>query len=261
MKLPIFQIDAFTSMVFGGNPAAVILANTSLPDNTMQAIAAENNLSETAFLTPGEGAFGLRWFTPTTEVDLCGHATLASAHMLFEMGLVDRSAAFDTQSGRLTVRKRDDGLLEMDFPAREPIRVDLPLCEAEAGLGGAPKEIHKSRDLMVVFEDEAAVRALEPDFARIERWDALGVIATAPGDTCDFVSRFFCPRVGISEDPVTGSAHCTTTPYWARRLGKTSLHARQVSPRQGELFCSVADDRVLIAGRAVTYLRGEITVA
>jgi predicted PhzF superfamily epimerase YddE/YHI9 len=230
-----------------------------LADETLQAVAAENNLSETAFVGPGAGSRGLRWFTPAVEVDLCGHATLAAAHVLFETGAAEGSVVFETQSGALRVSRRD-GMLEMDFPARPAQRVDLPLCEAEAGLGGAPLEIHKSRDLMVVFESEAHVRALSPDFSRVERWDALGVIATAPGDEVDFVSRFFCPRVGILEDPVTGSAHCTSTPYWAERLGKQTLSARQLSARGGELTCRMAGDRVVISGSAVTYLRGEILV-
>lgn len=259
MKLPFYQIDAFTGRVFAGNPAGVVLLEKPLPDGTLQAIAAENNLSETAFLLRDKKTNHLRWFTPTVEVDLCGHATLATAFVVFERGEtgIDR-VEFGTRSGPVAVRRAGE-LLELDFPARPPEpREPLPAL-AEA-LGAAPAELHASRDLMAVFEDEAAVRALEPDFAKLAAVDAFAVIVTAPGDGVDFVSRFFAPRAGIDEDPVTGSAHCTLTPYWARRLRKPRLTARQVSARGGELFLESRGDRVGIGGRAVSYLQGDIEV-
>ncbi len=259
MKLSIHQVDAFTSRLFGGNPAAVVPLDGWLLDDVMQAIAAENNLAETAFVIPGDGCVPLRWFTPTIEVDLCGHATLATAFVLFEYHRPDaREVSFETRSGVLTVR-REGGRLTLDFPARPGRRIDVA-SDVVAALGAAPGEAFQARDLMVVFESEADVRRLAPDMAAIAALDAFAVIATAPGDDVDFVSRFFAPRAGIPEDPVTGSAHCTLTPYWAARLGRTVLTARQVSARGGELECEQRDDRVLISGQCVEYLRGEIFV-
>jgi len=259
MKLPIFQVDAFTDRVFAGNPAAVVLLQEWLPDELLQAIAMENNLSETAFVVPRGGSFDLRWFTPKVEVDLCGHATLASAHVIFGKGDVPGDQiVFESASGTLTVRREED-LLAMDFPARPPHRIaDDP--ELSAALGAAPRELHAARDLLAVYGSQAEVEALQPDFAVLSALDAFAVIVTAPGDSCDFVSRFFAPAVGIPEDPVTGSAHCTLTPYWSARLGKSTLNARQVSARGGELRCELRGDRVVLKGRAVEYLRGEIEV-
>jgi len=260
MRLPIYQVDAFAPRVFGGNPAAIVPLETWLPDAVMQSIAAENNLAETAYLVPAEGAWGLRWFTPTVEVDLCGHATLASAWVVFEhLRRGSTEIGFDTRSGRLTVR-REGELLVMDFPARAPARIATPASLAE-GLGATPREVWAARDMMAVFDRAQQVRALKPDMVALERLDTFAIIATAPGDgDCDFVSRFFARRQGIPEDPVTGSAHCTLTPYWSSRLGRKELRAQQVSPRGGELICRDQGERVAIAGRAVPYLEGIITI-
>lgn len=263
MKLPLYQLDAFTDRLFGGNPAAVVPLDRWLPDPLLQRIAAENNLSETAFFAPAADAghdFRLRWFTPTSEVDLCGHATLATAAVLFrERGWSRPEVRFTSTGGSLVVR-RDGDWLELDFPARPPQPL-APDRAVPAALGLAPDHpvaLLGSRDLLVVLEDEATVRVLTPDFAAIATLDWFGVCVTAPGDGCDFVSRFFAPRQGIHEDPVTGSTHCTLTPYWAERLGRTSLEARQVSARGGALRCVLDGDRVRIAGATRCYLRGEI---
>ncbi len=261
MKIPIYQVDAFTSTVFSGNPAAVCMLDSWLDDGHLQAIAAENNLSETAFLVPGDRGFELRWFTPVTEVALCGHATLASAFVLFACrDWLEPGIRFQTRrSGQLLVTRRDD-LLDMDFPARPATPRPVPAGLAEA-LGVTPKQVFGSaEDLLVVLDDESAVRKVAPDFGALERVDCRGVIVTARGDRSDFVSRFFAPRVGIPEDPVTGSAHCVLIPYWASGLGRNNLHAFQVSRRGGELFCAHAGDRVTISGRAALYLEGTITV-
>jgi PhzF family phenazine biosynthesis protein len=260
MELPIYQVDAFTSRIFGGNPAAVIPLEAWLDDDLLQAIAAENNLSETAFFVPASGRFHLRWFTPTVEVDLCGHATLATAHVLFaELGITTDTLTFDSASGELKVERVGDRLI-LDFPAYglEPSNVDETL---RLGLGAIPTEAHKTRDLLAVFESQDQVLALTPDFAQLAQVEALVVIATAPGDDCDFVSRCFAPSCGIDEDPVTGSAHCSLTPYWAQRLGKVTMQARQISARGGELSVELRDDRVLISGQAQLYLRGSIRVS
>ena len=261
MNIPIYQADAFTSTLFAGNPAAVCFLEGWLDDDLLQAVAAENNLSETAFLVPNSKGFDLRWFTPVTEVALCGHATLASAFVLFECrGWKKKAIRFKTRmSGELTVVRRDD-LLEMDFPAR-PARVQSPPSGLSEALGTEEIEVYGSEeDVLVVLESEAHVRNLSPDFAALGSVDCRGIIVTAAGDRADFVSRFFAPRVGISEDPVTGSAHCVLTPYWAQVLKKDTLHAFQVSRRGGELFCENRGERVRIAGRAVLYLEGTITV-
>ncbi len=261
MKLPLYQVDAFTAEVFKGNPAAVCFLDAWLDDARLLAVAAENNLSETAFLVPMEGGFELRWFTPVTEVALCGHATLASAFVLFRRrGWTTPSITFRTRrSGNLTVVQRED-LIEMDFPARPPSPQDPPKVLSEA-LGAESREFFVSaEDALVVVEDEAIVRNLQPDIPALLRTPYRGTIVTAKGRSCDFVSRFFAPRVGVAEDPVTGSAHCVLTPYWSKRLGRKKLHALQVSRRGGELFCEDRGQRVGIAGRAVLYLEGEITV-
>jgi PhzF family phenazine biosynthesis protein len=261
-RFPLYQVDAFTDRVFGGNPAAVCPLVNWLPAATMQAIAAENNLSETVFFVarPGEpGAFDIRWFSPTIEIDLAGHPTLAAAFIVLTLLMPDENAVrFRSRAGDwLTVTRQGDRLT-MDFPAR-PARLRPDLAPRLAEAFARPVEAAlAARDAVAVLADEAAVRALDPDLARIAAIDALGVIATAPGDDCDFVSRFFAPRAGIAEDPVTGSAHCTLVPYWAERLGRRSLFARQVSARGGELWCEHAGDRVHIGGRAVLYLQGSI---
>jgi PhzF family phenazine biosynthesis protein len=264
MQLPLFQVDAFTSCVFSGNPAGVVLLDEPLPDQIMQSIAAENNLSETAFVMRAGDAskdtFALRWFTPRIEVDLCGHATLASAHVLFAEQLVrGDTARFETASGLLAVQRQGD-LLTMDFPARppQPAACDQNLV---AALGLRPREVqHSERDWLAVFTDEEAVAALAPRLDLLAALDAFAVIVSAPGRHVDFVSRFFAPRAGVPEDPVTGSAHCTLIPYWADRLGKKQLVARQISRRGGELFCEDQGDRVLIGGRAVSFLQGTINL-
>ena len=259
MKLPLYQIDAFTGRVFGGNPAAVCPLKEWLDDGVLQAIAQENNLSETAFFVPIEHGYHIRWFTPVAEVDLCGHATLASAYVLFN--IMDSSlsrVSFRSRSGILTVSKESD-LLAMDFPSQPPRPCDAPADLLE-GLGIKPLQVLCSEDFLVVFSNEGEIRALEPDMAKLKSLPLRGVIVTARGGEADFVSRFFAPKYGISEDPVTGSAHCALTPYWAKELNKTPLKAHQVSKRGGELFCSDHGKRVLIAGRAVKYLEGTITL-
>lgn len=261
MKIPIYQVDAFTSQVFSGNPAAVCLLENWLDDSLLQAIAAENNLSETAFLVRSKDGFDLRWFTPLVEVDLCGHATLASACVLFDCkNWPDESIRFQTRkSGQLAVTKHN-GFLEMDFPKRPPVPMELPEGLTEA-LGIRPKEVLGSEeDLLVVLEREQSVRDLIPDISGLARMKHRGIIVTARGQQCDFVSRFFAPRFGIPEDPVTGSAHCVLIPYWAEILAKQKLHAFQVSKRGGELFCSNHGKRVHIAGRAVLFLEGMISL-
>lgn len=261
MRLPIYQVDAFADKLFGGNPAAICPLPQWLPDATMQAIAAENNLAETAFFVRDGGDYALRWFTPAVEVDLCGHATLASAHIVFSFLEPKReSVNFETlKAGTLSVARRAD-LLVMDFPSRPPAPAEAPVGLL-AALGGKPREVLKARDHLVVYGSAAEVLALTPDFAALGKVDGWATAATAPGeDGVDFVSRFFAPRQGIDEDPATGSSHCTLVPYWAKRLGKTELEARQVSRRGGALRCALRGDRVSIGGRAVLYLEGQITV-
>lgn len=259
MELPLHQVDAFTNRVFGGNPAAVIQLESWLEDSLLLSIAQENNLSETAFLVKESTGYRIRWFTPAFEVDLCGHATLASAHVLFETGQIDGpELRLQSRSGELIVR-RDDDRLVLDFPADppEPIEYDDALA---AALGRDPVAFFTGRYHLAVFETASAVAALKPDMSKLSQHPALAVVATAPGEDCDFVSRFFGPRVGVPEDPVTGSAHCLLVPYWKHQLGRSELHARQISARGGELHCEDRGERVLIAGQAVSYLVGRITV-
>ncbi|HYG85742.1 MAG TPA: PhzF family phenazine biosynthesis protein [Azospirillum sp.] len=262
MRLPIYQVDAFADAVFTGNPAAVVPLEAWLPDETLLAIAAENNLAETAFFVRGGGACELRWFTPAVEVDLCGHATLATAFVLstiLEPGR-DRMVFATREAGELSVMRRGD-LYVLDFPARPPAPLDPPR-DLVAALGGPqPVAVLGARDTLVVYEDAGTVLALRPDMVRLAALDSLAVCVTAPGvGSVDFVSRFFAPALGVPEDPVTGSAHCTLIPYWAGRLGKTTLSARQVSPRGGNLSCELAGNRVKIGGTAVLYLEGVIHV-
>ena len=258
MTIPVYQVDAFTMGPFSGNPAAVCPLDAWLDDETMQNIAAENNLSETAFIVAGEKSYGLRWFTPAIEVDLCGHATLAAAYVVLNHVQPELdSVSFDTISGELTAT-RDGDRLSMDFPARmpKPVAVSEALSDA---LGEAPSEVHASRDILAVYEDEATVRRLSPDQAKLLVLDqGLGVIVTARGNEVDFVSRFFVPKAGIAEDPVTGSAHCTLVPFWAERLGRSKLVAHQVSARGGELHCEHRGDRVIISGCCTLFLTGSI---
>jgi PhzF family phenazine biosynthesis protein len=259
MKIPIFQIDAFTNQLFGGNPAAVCPVEAWPDEATMQAIAAENNISETAFFMEAGDYYDLRWFTPVAEVDLCGHATLATAHLLFnEIEIGGQVVHFETRSGRLSVSRDGDSLV-MNFPAQPPEPCEVPEGLVPA-LGVEPVEILANADYFVVLDSEDQVRALTPDIALLRGLDRRGVIVTAAGSEVDFVSRFFAPKSGIDEDPVTGSAHCELTPYWSKRLGKTMLSAQQVSARGGELFCEDQGERVLISGRAVTYMEGLIDI-
>ena len=259
MNLSIFQIDAFTKKNFAGNPAAICPLPEWLPDDLMQKIAAENNLSETAFFVKKENLYELRWFTPTFEIDLCGHATLATAFVLFELlGETAEVLKFQTKSGLLEVGRQDD-LLILDFPARPAEECEVP-GNLVGAIGKTPMQVLKSRDYLMVYESEDEIRQITPDFAELLKTGAHAVIVTAKGTTCDFVSRFFAPEVGVFEDPVTGSAHCTLIPFWAEKLGKEKLFARQISARGGELFCELKNDRVKIGGNAVLYLKGEIYV-
>ncbi len=260
MKLPLYQVDAFSSAVFGGNPAGVVPLESWIDDRTMQAIAAENNLAETAFFARDGQGFRIRWFTPEVEIDLCGHATLASAHILFTKLEPGRDAVeFASKSGPLRVT-RDGDRLVLDFPVWTPVACATPAGLYEA-IGAEPRETYRGgSDYLLVFDEAAQVRALDPDFGSLRHVEARGVIVTAPGDDVDFVSRFFAPAAGVPEDPVTGSAHCALTPYWVARLGRNPLRARQISRRGGELECELAGDRVKIAGRAALYLEGSITV-
>ena len=253
--IPFFEVHSFTKNIFHGNPAGVCPLDRWIDDDSMQRIASENSLSETAFFVPKEDHYELRWFTPTVEVDLCGHATLATAYVLFDhLGQEGDTIVFHTQSGELTVWKDNDFLI-MDFPSRPPESTDIPE-HIIAGLGCEIENISKARDYLIVLESEEEVRKLQPDFSELDKIDCEGIIVTAPGDEVDFVSRFFAPRMGIAEDPVTGSAHSTLTPYWAERLGKNRLTARQVSERGGDLWCKLMGDRVQIAGHAVLYVKG-----
>lgn len=262
MRIPLYQVDAFvTERPFSGNPAAVCPLDAWLPDEVMQAVAAENNLSETAFFVADEEDYRLRWFTPTVEVDLCGHATLASAFVVFGwLAPWRRSVTFRTgKAGALTV-SRDGRHLVLDFPARPPRACAAPEALA-AALGKRPGEVMAARDYLAVYDSADEIAALAPDFAAIAALDRFAVIATAPGSGgVDFVSRFFAPARGVDEDPVTGSAHCTLIPYWAKRLGKNRLEARQLSRRGGALSCDLRADRVSIAGRARLYSEGAITI-
>ena len=262
MRIPLYQVDAFTSRLFGGNPAAVCPLTEWLPDATMQAIAAENNLAETAFFVPQGDGYLLRWFTPTVEVDLCGHATLASGYVVTRILAPERrSVIFDTlKAGPLEVSREGDRLA-MDFPAWAP---ELKPADPRvlAALGAPPVESFVARGrTLAVFDRAEEVAALRPDFAAMRLIEGADAIATAPGrDGVDFVSRYFAPNYGVDEDPVTGSAHCVLAPYWAARLGKEQLTARQISARGGELTCTLRGDRVTIAGHAVLYFEGTITV-
>ncbi len=259
LSIPIYQVDAFSDKLFGGNPAAVCPLKEWLPAPQMQKIALENNLAETAFFIPMGKDFEIRWFTPESEVDLCGHATLATAHVLFShLNFEGDTIHFHTlNAGTLTVSCHDD-LYTLNFPSRVPQSCEVPAGLIEALGGKKPVAVLRSRDYFIVYETEADVLALKPNFAALSRIESLGFVVTALGDNSDFVSGFFAPSAGIDEDPVTGSAHCNLIPYWAERLGKFKLHAYQVSTRRGELWCENKGDRVLMSGKAVTYLKGEI---
>jgi PhzF family phenazine biosynthesis protein len=260
-KIKIFQVDAFTDVLFKGNPAAVCLLNTWLEEDIMQQIAAENNLAETAFIVKNKDLYEIRWFTPVVEVDLCGHATMASAHVLFEhMHYPYNTIRFLSSKNGVLLVSRKKELLTLDFP------VDiLEPCQAPAGLfealGLKAAEIYQGReDLLLVYPSQVDIQNIQADFAKLRQVNCRGIIITAAGDDCDFVSRFFGPAVGINEDPVTGSAHTSLAPYWSTRLKRNNLSARQLSSRGGQLWCEVKKDRVLISGQAITYLCGEIII-
>jgi PhzF family phenazine biosynthesis protein len=252
-----YQVDAFAGQVFSGNPAAICPLDNWLPDAQMQAIAAENNLAETAFFVRNGSGYKLRWFTPAVEVELCGHATLASAFIILnDLTPGERSVSFETKSGTLTVTREGD-LYSLDFPAMPPKECDVYPGLVQA-LGGKPETVLGARDYFVVYGSEEELRALKPDMQALMNIDRFAVIATAPGRQVDFVSRFFAPAKGVPEDPVTGSAHCSLIPYWSKRLGKSKLHAFQVSPRGGELWCEDRGARVTISGKAVRFFEGAI---
>ncbi|HEN8712194.1 PhzF family phenazine biosynthesis protein [Pseudomonas sp. GD03746] len=258
MQLEIFQVDAFSAEPFGGNPAAVIALESWLPDDVLQRIAEENNLSETAYFVRNGETFDLRWFTPAVEVDLCGHATLASAYVLFEqLGEQLEVLRFNTRSGELRVSRGADGLLAMDFPAKQPVAVEAPTGLLKAlGLSGA-SAVYQSDDYVVMIDDASLLDPLQPDFVALSAFDVRGIAVTAPGRGYDFVTRWFGPRVGVNEDPVTGSAHTSLAPLWAQRLGKSILTCEQGGARKGQLHCEVpGNGRVIISGRAALYLRG-----
>lgn len=258
--IPIYQVDAFTSKLFGGNPAAVCPLAEWLPNQVMQNIAMENNLAETAFFVKKNDHYHIRWFTPAVEVDLCGHATLASAYVLFnELNHPGNSVSFESRSGLLTVTKWGNELT-LDFPADEIKEIPLDR-EITSAFVHKPIATYKGKtDFMIVFEDENSIATMVPDISAINNLDARGVIVTAKGNDCDFVSRFFAPQSGINEDPVTGSAHTTLTPYWSDKLGKKRLKAIQLSQRKGHLTCVSKGDRILISGEARLYLKGEIKI-
>jgi len=261
MRIKLYQVDAFTNRVFGGNPAAVCIIDEWLEDVLMQQIAAENNLSETAFAVKLDNAYEIRWFTPNSEVDLCGHATLATAHVLFEhYQFPGEKIIFQSMTrGELAVL-REGEFLTLDFPADPPEKIDDPQELIDA-IGKPPVESYRGgSDYLLIYDTQKDIEEISPDFARLAEVDLRGIIVTAPGNDTDFVSRFFAPKLEINEDPVTGSAHTTLTPFWSERLGKKALTARQLSSRKGDLQCKLLDSRVHITGKAVTYLVGEIRI-
>lgn len=260
MNLQMFQVDAFTKKPFGGNPAAICPLEEWLDTETMQKIALENNLSETAFFVKNNDVYEIRWFTPTFEIDLCGHATLASAFVIFECLKAEENLVrfHSHKSGALEVEKKGDRLI-LDFPSRPVSKMEIPENLIEA-IGKEPKGVFKARDYFLVYENEKEISDIKPNFSKLLEIDVHGFIVTAKGDTADFVSRFFAPEVGVFEDPVTGSAHCNLIPFWAEKLGKKELYAKQISARGGELFCELKDDRVKIGGNATLFLKGEIYI-
>lgn len=260
MTIPYYEVLAFTDRPFAGNPAGVCILNEWLPDQLLQKIAAENNLAETAFFIDRGSFYDIRWMTPTVEMDLCGHATLGSAHVIFQhLGRPGDSVTFQSHSGGELRVDRAGHRLVLDFPSRPAEASEAPDKLAE-GLRAQPREVLKGRDYLALFEREADIKNISPIFEIVAELEANGVIVTAPGDDCDFVSRYFAPRVGVPEDPVTGSVHCALIPYWSKRLGKRELRARQLSARGGELFCEDRGERVGIGGNAVTYSEGKLHV-
>ena len=261
MPLPLYQVDAFTDRLFAGNPAAVVPLDEWLDPAQMQAIGAENNLAETAFFVPSDAEdtdFDIRFFTPTTEVELCGHATLASAFVLFtELGWDGDQVRFSAPAGMMAASRGCDGMITLDFPQRDSTPIPMP-DGLEAAIGSTVLECRRAIMNMAVLESEAAVRAAKVDLEYICHLEGDGLIITGPGEECDCASRYFVPQSGIDEDPVTGAAHCTIIPYWAARLGKQAIHARQVSARGGDLWCRLDVGRVYISGHARLYMRGDI---
>lgn len=259
MKLPLYQIDAFAKNVFEGNPAAIIPLDVWLPDKILLSIAEENNLSETAYFIETKEGFHIRWFTPTTEVDLCGHATLAAAYVIFnELGYKKDSISFESKSGVLKVVKTND-FLTMNFPSQPPTVCELPI-EIQQAFDTTPIECLKSEDYILVFKDENEVFNAKPNLDPLKNIDLRGVIITSRSESYDFVSRFFAPKYGIDEDPVTGSAYTQLASYWSDKLTKNKLTVKQISSRGGELLCELVGERVNISGSAIKYLQGEITI-
>jgi PhzF family phenazine biosynthesis protein len=260
MVIQLYQVDAFTDQLFKGNPAGVCPLEKWLSNETMQNIAMENNLSETAFFVKRNEEYEIRWFTPQIEVNLCGHATLGSAHVIFNnLNFQGKEIRFHSKSGILKVTKHDETLL-LDFPAERASKVDEIPDKLIQSLGKTPIELYKNEKYMAVFQDEYTIKNFDPDYALMKEIEIFGVIVTAPGDNCDFVSRFFAPRIGINEDPVTGSAHTYLIPYWSDRLGKQDMDAQQLSQRGGTLICKDMGERVLIGGKAVIFMAGEISI-
>lgn len=259
MEIPLYQVDAFTGRIFGGNPAAVCPLDAWIDDGLMQKIAAENNLSETAFFVKRGTGYEIRWFTPKIEIELAGHPTLAAAYVIFNYcNHRTNEIRFSSKSGELVVTREED-LIKMNFPAMEPVNAGENEI-INQGLRKRPMDLYKTRDYLAVYTNEEEILSIKPDFELLKKLDCLGIIITAPGSTADFVSRFFAPSAGINEDPVTGSAHSTLIPYWAKRLKKDTLHAYQLSERGGELFCRYLGDRVEISGRAVPFLKGTVSI-
>ena len=260
MKIPLYQVDAFTSKIFNGNPAAVCPLEDWIDDHIMQKIAQENNLSETAFFIKNKTEFDIRWFTPVSELDLAGHPTLAAAHVILqELGLNLNEIIFNTKIKDILKVTYNKNLYIMDFPSRNP-KIENNFEKVTDALGKRPKELYRHRDAVAVFDNEEDIKNISPNIEKIKKLDYPAVIITAPGEKVDFVSRNFAPKLGIPEDPVTGSAHCELIPYWSKKLKKKQLLARQISERGGELYCSNNHDRVTIGGKAVTFLRGEIEI-
>lgn len=257
MIIPVYHIDAFADKEFQGNPAAVCILQSWLPDRVMQLIAQEHNLAETAFCVPNGRIWQLRWFTPEQEIDLCGHATLATAYVLFEQyGISGNAITFHTQSGELVVL-RQGKFYSMSLPVRRGMSCEIPKDVADA-LGMKPVQALRARDLVLVFQTQREIEQMVPDFSRLAQSEEFGIVVTAPGTETDFVSRYFAPGCSLPEDPVTGSAHCTLVPYWAQRLGKTKLTARQLSKRGGSLWCRLEQESVFVSGKAILFSRGDI---
>ena len=260
MKIPLYQVDAFTSKIFNGNPAAVCPLENWINDDIMQKIAKENNLSETAFFIKNKNEFDIRWFTPVSEIDLAGHPTLATAHVILrELNLNLNEIIFQTKIKDTLRVIYEKNLYIMNFPSRSP-EIENNLDKVADALGKRPKELYRHRDAVAVFDNEEDIKTISPNMEKLKKLDYPAVIITAPGEKVDFVSRNFAPKLGIPEDPVTGSAHCELIPYWSKTLKKKELVARQISERGGELYCTDNDDRVTIGGKAVTFLRGEIEI-